>query len=534
MRDFLELAFAYLWMIIHHRWIALLGAILLAACGWIGVGFIPDLYEVETRVYFDTKSVLKPLLEGLAVDNAIREQSAQLVRRTLFTRANLQKVITDSDLDINVTDDKGMERLLEKLRDRINIQTVDIPGLRSEQSNLYRIVYRHNDPAIAKKVVESILNIFVETILGSSRKDSDKAESFLDKQIKEYAKSLETAEERLKLFKQENAGMMPNEGSTYYSRLSGLKSSLDSATLELDEKQNERAALQRQIQNFLDLADDGSGAATPMIQDPLDARIGTLQAKLDELLLQYTERHPDVVSTRAALDELRRQKETQQNVVPGSVDQNDGRRANVVNSGLYQDLNVLLGGKEAEIAALQTRVAEYNRRIDDMNKLLTAIPEVEAELTRLNRDYDITRQTYNELVARRASAQLSRDAEQTSNETQFNIIEPPIAPVTPVSPDRIRYITLALFAGLLGGIGCAVLYEQLRPTFYTRKQIEEEMDLPVLGSVSMSWSPADIRKKRLEMLSYALVGVVFIGLYVMVIINRETIAMMSRLVIVSG
>lgn len=531
MREFLEIALTYLWMVIHHRWIALLSAILLSVLGWIGVGFIPDRYEVETRVYFDTQTVLKPLLEGLAVDNAIREQSAQLVRRTLSTRANLQKVITDADLDINVTDDEEMERLLEKLRDNIDIKTVDIPGVRPEQSNLYSIIYRHNDPAVAKKVVESILNIFVESILGSSRKDSDKAESFLDKQIEEYAKNLEMSEERLKLFKQENAGAMPEDDSTYFSRLNMLKTNLDSATLGLSEKQNERIALKQQIQNFLDAAEGGAGADTPMALDPLDSRIAKLQMDLDELLLQYTERHPDVVSTRAALEELKSQKNSQGS---GEINTNDSRRVNAVNSGLYQDLNVLLGEKEAEIAALQTRVEEYTRRIDEMNKLLSAIPEVEAELTRLNRDYDITRQTYNELVSRRASAQLSREAEQSANETQFNIIEPPVIPLTPVSPDRIALISMALFVGILGGIGCAIMYEQLHPTFYALKQIEDNMGLAVLGSVSMSWSRADIGKRRFDMITYVIVAITYIGLYAVVLFNKDSIATIGRYVVSQG
>lgn len=530
MREFLELAFTYLWMVIHHRWTALLSAIVLTVCGWIGIGFIPDVFEVETRVYFDTKTVLKPLLEGLAVENAMREESAQLVRRTLLTRANMLKVITDADLDINVTEDKEMNRLIEKLQENIVIKTVDIPGMRAEQSNLYSIIYRHNNPAIAKKVVESILNIFVETILGSSRKDSDKAESFLDKQIEEYAANLEMAEERLKLFKQEHAGAMPEEGSTYYTRLNAQKANLDAATLELSEKHNERAALQKQIQNFLATAEGGSGES-PLIEDPLDSRIASLQARLDELLLQYTERHPDVTSTGAALEELKRQKREQRQDDTSEI---PDRRARVVDSGLYQDLNVLLGEKEAEIAALQTRVGEYNRRIEEMNKLLSTIPEVEAELTRLNRDYDITRQTYNELVSRRASAQLSREAEQTANETQFNIIEPPIIPLTPVSPDRFRLITAVLFLGIVGGVGCAVMFEQFRPTFYTIKQFEDGMSLPVLGSVSMSWVREDLRKRQLGMITYVTVSIALIGLYVLVMLNKDSMALLSRFVTTPG
>lgn len=518
MRELFENIYTYLWIVIHHRWIVLFGGITISVIGWVYVGLIPDKYEVGAKVFFDTRSILKPILKGLAIDNDVREQSAMVVRKTFLTRANLTKIIDQTDLGLGVTGPREMELLLGNLKRDINIKTVEITRRRHGGSNIYRINYKHNDPKIAKRVVESLLNIFVETILGTNRRDSDKAEKFLDTQIKGYAGKLEQAEERLKLFKQENAGMMPSEGANYFSRLNILKSKLEDAKLQLNEKINQSDVLKRQIKNLVDKSSEYSNQALQMIPDPLDTRIENLQSKLDELLLQYTDRHPDVISTRAALTELSWQKKEQ---AGNKSSKGNAGNNNIRNSKLYQDLSVMQSEAEAEIAAIRTRVDEYNKRVTNMNTLVGAIPEVEAELKRLNRDYVIVKDTYGKLVQRKVSAQISRDAEQTANESQFNIIEPPIMPLNPISPNRVLLTTFAFMFGIVGGIGIAILIEQIRPAFYTRKQIEETLNLPVLGSVSMFRSDKELVRLRREIAAYGLLSILFLCSYIVILVNQN-------------
>ncbi|MFQ5686360.1 MAG: XrtA system polysaccharide chain length determinant [Candidatus Scalindua sp.] len=527
MRELFENLYSYFWMVLHHRWIVLCGAITITLIGWTVVGFIPDNYEVEAKVFFDTRTILKPLLKGLAVDDNLRAQSAMIVRKTFLTRLNLTKVANEADLALGVTDPKDMELLLDKLKKNIKIRSVDISGRRRDESNVYRIIYKHTDPQVAKRVVESLLNIFVETTLGSNRKDSDKAEVFLDVQIKEYAKKLEQAEERLKLFKQENAGMMPDEGTNYFSRLNNLNSKLEDAKLQLNEKINKSEALKRQIKKLVDKSSKDSNQVLQMLPDPLGTRIENLQTKLDELLLQYTDRHPDVISTRSALKELRRQKKEQEsNKSAGRISSNNS----ILNSKLYQDLNLMQGEVESEIAAIRARVDEYNKRTVEMNSLISAIPEVEAELKRLDRDYAIIKDTYDSLVQRRASAQISRDAEQTANESQFNVIEPPTIPLNPVSPNRFVFTTFVLLLGIAGGIGVAFIIEQIKPAFYTQKQVEETFNLPVLGSISMFWSDKELIKRRREIVAYSLISLLFLCSYIVILVNQDLYINISELI----
>jgi polysaccharide chain length determinant protein (PEP-CTERM system associated) len=502
MREALEQLNSQLWIILHHRWLALICAFVICAAGWAVVNILPDQYRVEAKFFFDTKTVLKPLLEGLAVDSSVKEESISLIKRTLTSRPNLVKVAQDTELDLTATTPKETEALLKRLENSISISAVSDSGNKRGGDDIYSISYVSTDPVIAKKVVDSLLNIFVESLLGITRKDSDKAEAFLDEKIREYRQKLEEAENNIKVFKQNNAGLLPEEGSSFYSRLYAAEAKLDEAMLRLREERNKNASLQEQLTALENQSDDAPAelmVGPPREKTQLEKRIEAMKLKLDELELQYTDRHPDVITTRKALEELMAQQEAEaaaQTDDPDADSRMESASPSIRDSNFYQELKIMLSSSNSEIAAITARIDDYRNRIEEMKALVNVMPEVEAKMKSLVRNYEILKETYDNLVQRRASAQISREAEQTGSEFQFNIIEPPRVPLEPVSPNRLLLASLVLLAGVFGGAALAWVYEQLKPTYYQQQEIEEDFELPVYGGVSMFWSPQEISRRK--------------------------------------
>jgi protein tyrosine kinase modulator len=517
MREAAEQVYEQLWIALHHRRIALLCAVFICVIGWTVVEKLPNKFQAQTKVYLDTQTVLKSLLSGLAVDNKIREQSAQIMQRTLVTRLNLKKVIDETDLNLNIKNPLGYEKLIKNLGSSIQISSVSLLARQNPQSsNLYRISYTNTDPVLAKNVVDVLLNIFVESVLGASRKDTYEAQAFLDEQIEEYEIKQHKAEEKLKHFKLKNSGLMPEEGSSYYSKINSLETKLNETKLSLREAENRSIEIKSQIDRLVVSASASEKNNLELIKDPLDIRIENLEAKLDEFLLQYTENHPDVISTRRALLQLKKQKE----IVSSKTSSENNISSSVMNSPLYQDLNVMLGKTKSEAAALRIRVQEYEKQKKVNEELIKTLPAVEAELANLNRDYQINKGLYEDLVKRRESSELSYQAEQTGDELQFKIIEPPIVPLIPVSPNRILFSTFVLIAAFAGGIGIALLYEQMNPTYYTRQQLIDNVSLPVLGSVSMYWSDVERSKRKMEILFFTLIVLLLLAAYTGLLIHN--------------
>jgi len=84
----------------------------------------------------------------------------------------------------------------------------------------------------------------------------------------------------------------------------------------------------------------------------------------------------------------------------------------------------------------------------------------------------------------------------------FRVIDPPIAPTTPIGPNRPRLMSMVFAAALAAGLGAAFLMSQFRPTFLSQSTLREATGLPILGSISMSWT--DQQKKRHKKKRYAL------------------------------
>lgn len=506
MQEVLEQLMGYARGAWRFRWYVYLLAWPLCVGGWVLVYTLPDQYEASARVYVDTQSVLRPLLKGLAVQTDMSGEVA-IMTRTLLSRPNLEKVARMTDMDLQATTPEAMEALLNRLQ-----ETITLKGKARE--NLYTISYTDEDPALAKQVVQALLTIFVETSLGDTRKDTDIAQRFLDKQIAEYEARLFAAEEALKEFKRKNVGMMPKEGQEYYQRMQSAIAKLSGAQLELSEAVRRRDELRRQLRG--EEPTFGMMPPTPAQQvatrSTLDARLERLQARLDELLLQYTDRHPDVIAVRRTIERLEEQKAEElaqaRKLVPPS-----GARSALETNPVYQRLRISLGEAEASVAALQVRVDRYQAELEQLRSMVDTIPQVEAELKRLNRDYDINKKNYETLLSRRESAKISREAGQSSENVKFRIIDPPHVPLEPSGPNRPLLVSVVLIGSLLMGVVFAFFLSQLKPAFDNVRAVSRELGVPVFGSVSRVWSRQARLKRRAEVVAFGAMGLLLLALF---------------------
>jgi hypothetical protein len=144
------------------------------------------------------------------------------------------------------------------------------------------------------------------------------------------------------------------------------------------------------------------------------------------------------------------------------------------------------------------------------------IPQIEAELTRLNRDYEVNRAQHQQLLQRLESARLSEEAEASTENVKFRIIEPAALPLIPIAPNRGLLMTAALLIALGAGVALAVALGQLKPVFLSRAMLKDITGLPVLGTISLLAPKVDRGLLRREPV---LVGAAFGGLLVAYLVS---------------
>lgn len=493
-----------------QRWLGLLVAWVGAALAAVLVLSVPDKYEATARIYVDTQSILKPLMSGLAVQPNV-EQQIVMLSRTLISRPNVEKLVRMADLDLNSPSRAERESLIDELMKALEIKTVG-------RDNLYLLAYRDSDPNKAKRVIQSLVSIFIESSLGDTRKDSSTARKFIDEQIKVYVAKLEQAEARLKEFKLRNLELQTADGPDMAGHLGAVGSQLNQARLELREAENARDAAKRQLDAEKSQSADLTSrsllqeSALSIATPEIDARIEAQKRNLDVLLQRFTEQHPDVAGARRLIAELEaiKRKEVQDlRKVALSAPQM------ATNNGLaYQELSRMLATAEVQVAALRARVGEYAARFNRARELMKTAPQIEAEFAQLNRDYDTNKKNYNDLVARRESAALSGDLESAAGVADFRLIDPPRASPKPVAPNRLLLLTLALLAGVGAGLASAFVASQLRAVFFDARSVREVLGLPLLGVVTLVTDERTLRQERADLHRFLLVGGGLLGVFI--------------------
>jgi polysaccharide chain length determinant protein (PEP-CTERM system associated) len=510
----------------RFRRYALVGAWLSALVGWTLIFLLPDIYRASSRVFVDTRTAVKSVVQGLTLDQDVNSQ-LNLVRQSLLSHPQLEPVAQKIGIiDRRTMTQEQIVRVVGAMRERVELGVTSAgeAGDR-EAGSIYSIQYHDPSRARALQVVEILQTNLIENTLGGKREGSEGAQKFLTDQIRELETRLRTAENRLAEFKRANVGVMPTEAGGYFQRLQLEIDAVTKTQTALAVATSRRNELSRQLRGDMPIAAAGgitsgqqSGGGAGASGDTM-SRIKETQARLDELLLRFTDRHPDVVAARENLTQLKARRIAEVEALkrgdPGAIAAS-GVGANPV----YQSIQLALNQTDVEIASLRRELSGHQAKVAELRTNLDTMPQVEAEYARLNRDYDVTKANYTALVERLEKSRLGEEA-TTSGSVRFDVIEPPNAAFNPVSPKRALLVLGVLLASIGIGGGIAFVLHTLRPVFTSVKGLAESTGLVVLGSVSMAWLQQHRDSQRKSYVRYAVaIGGLFVIGAVVLQLNR--------------
>jgi len=501
----------------RFRWTAMLVAWIVCLVGWLVVLVMPDTYSAWARVYVDTRTRLSQVTQGIGVASNIAAQ-AEGVREALLGGPQLQKVARLAIPGYATASSGQQAAIIEGLRTRLQVEATG--GERNQPADLYTITYADQDRQTAHRVVDQLLKLFLANAIGSSQEGSEQAQQFLTQQIAEYDKKLAAAESRLADFKRQYAGLVPGATGDYFTRLHGDTDDLDKDRSALTVAEQKRDELHRQLSSEEPLMGSSSGRGNGAAGGgDTSSAIRETQARLDDLLLRFTDKHPDVIAARRTLEDLKKRQQIEIAAVRRG-DQTAIAASGLAANPVYQGIKLQLSQADVEVAAARRRLADREGKIAELRKMINTAPAVEAEYARLNRDYDVTRGQYQALVERLNRAKLSDKAEATGV-VRFEVVEPPTGSNQPISPDRIRLILVVLLGGLAAGIGVAYLMHQLRPVFVSARQLTELTQLPVLGVVSMTWLERHKAQARRAVQVYSMAVAVLIAVAAVTLLTQS-------------
>ncbi|MEQ1530216.1 MAG: GNVR domain-containing protein [Methylococcales bacterium] len=343
---------------------------------------------------------------------------------------------------------------------------------------------------------------------------ADVAQRFINEQIQEYESRLRNAEKARENFKRANFGLLPGEGDQI-SQVQSANNMLADAKLQLNEALSRKSVLEAQLNQLKD-SDEDWGVTdfneTGVSEEA--ARIESLKNIKKELLVKYTDNHPQVLSINKTINELQKRKQAADDSNKDDMTKDMFSTPSVMANPYVQTIKIALNEAEAEVATYQARVNELKQRVDRIGEELNTRLTIETELQNLNRDYDSIKSNYEKLLGSREQAKMSEKVDNQAEALKFKIADAPNTPLKPSSPNRPLLFTGVLVAGVLFGFVTAFLLYFIKPTIMSTLQLRQITGLPVLGSVSLKSNSTRIDKNRKDAIKYGITAAGLLMIYI--------------------
>ena len=497
MQDQLSEILFYFKGTLKYKWVAIIVAWIVCLGGWLFISSMPNKYMSEAKVHVETKTMLEPLIGGLAIHTDVRAL-LRVMQQLMFTKENLEQIIKLSDLAKENKGETEREALLTSLKKDIHIT--------GGSEDIYNISYEDINPVKAKNVVQAVLTVFSEQTKMNQMSGADEAQRFLEDKIKEHEIRLKNAEKAKEEFTRINLnrGLLGGEPGGSVADVKVVTDQLEAAKLELNGELSRQKVLEDQLNEIK--ATDGWDIPDVTVELPEeDERILALNAKKKDLLARFTPLHPEIISINKTIAALKKEKEKEKQTTEKNPvgDEFGPLSPGIIQNPYVQTIKVNLNDANTKVAEIKSRVEELKQRKDHISKELDNRLRAETEFQNLNRDYEQIKINYTELIKSRESAKMSKDVDDQAEALKFKIADAPNTPLKPASPKRKLLFSAVLAGGVIFGFGVAFLLYFIRPTIMSTAQLRQLTGLPVLGSVSMKLTPGKMAKTKKDFLRYS-------------------------------
>ncbi len=472
----------------RRRWYGI--ATMWAVCllGWGIVAAIPDTYEATARIYVDTNEALKEYVENGQSNNVAKQ--VDIVKRTLINHANLERVIRRTDLDLTASNESDTEKLIDQLAENISLknQGEDLFTI-SYKSGARRLTTQEN-ANLAKRVVQNLINIFVEDNMGGKRDTLNGVIRFLDERLNDLKGQLEQYEKAKADFERANKGFLDGPDN-YQTRLAAARTEIGQLEQRLTELRSSRSALSVQLGSIpatipgsTFVFQQAGGTTGGYREDPNSTagRIEVMQRQLTENFAKgLTENHPDVVTIKSQISQLQKQLELEKRSAPKKA---AAESAATQSNPVYVQTKMQLIQKDTDLHATEARYQQLRGEISNLDGKTETMPSTAAEKSKVDRDYEVTRHSYDEMLQKREKAKQALAAETGAEPFHIRIIDAPEVPLKPVAPNRPLLLSGVIIAGLILGIAASFILSQIHTTYLNVSKLRDGLNIPVLGSVS--------------------------------------------------
>lgn len=496
----------------RRRWWIILPACAVALGSIVVSAFLPNRYDSEATIL-----VVKQRVPERYVTPTSSTDMASLDAMTqdVLSRTRLAQIIDELGLYAKQRRRLAPEELIDLMRRDVSIKPVRTDERNKDSFDALKISFTAPNPHLAQEVVSRLTTLFIQQNLKIREEQATTTTKFLREQLETARASLAEQEQRLRDFKMEHLGELPQEQQGNLSILASLETQLQNVSSNLSRALQQKLYLESMLSQYQALAPGASGVAvlgSPSTTDaptPLESaqkRLADLDSERERLLAIYTPQHPDVVRknheiarqralTEKLISKLAEGAKVQKSgsATPASETRVELAKAPARESPVVAQLRSQLDANRLEIEDLKKSEQGLKASVSQYHTRLNLTPVREQQLTSILRDYDLLKQHYADLLNKEQQSQLAATLEKQQEGQQFRLVDPPSLPTLPASPKRMNINLGGAAAGLALGLALAFLREKTDSVFHGEKAVSRHFDIPLVVGIPLLVSDRERR-----------------------------------------
>jgi polysaccharide chain length determinant protein (PEP-CTERM system associated) len=505
----------YLKILKRRKWLIILPVLAVTtAVTWV-VLRLPDVYESTTLIVVKPSTLPQSVIPTMTEDTLSRQLSS--ISQVVTSRSSLEPLVDKYKLyEIERQRGEPMESLIAMMRRDI---TVEVNTSRREITDGFDIKYRYRDRKITQAVTTELGGRYVSQQTQNTVNSTAAARQFIDAQVRQTKEELDAIDAKRLQFMQENLGTLPSEGASLLGQLTGLREQQKALITEIGRLQDRRSTLANQLSLLQKERQDAIEDTAQNLTDPkttlgwseLVKRKADMQAELQHLLTEYTEKHPDVLAKKSQIESVQQEMDKQIAEWKERIAEKEKKLRERTNMPA-EAVTLEMRNVDNEIKRQQTSLSDTDKSIGAITERINKIPGADVALGAIEREYQTKKSAYDKLLEEQQKIGLGADAASQQQSSGIEVVDPANLPSKPVAPKRLMLVAMGLAAGLALGLLLAGIFEvPLLLTIQSTEDARHYTGLPVLISVPELMTPQEARslpRRRRLLLAAGMVATV--------------------------
>ncbi|KYC37762.1 capsular biosynthesis protein [Scytonema hofmannii PCC 7110] len=401
----------------------------------------------------------KPVYEGnfrLLVE-PLNQESTLLGLTSSKQNSNSSQPNLDYESQIQVLKSPGLitgiAKLLERSEPNINYSSLvnSLTITRLGETKIIEVRYQSNDPKQIKVVLDRVAQTYLKYSLEERQTSLRQGLQFVEKQLKSMQMRVDQLQKEQQIFRQKYKLTDPDvQGAQISDRANSLAQQRLTVDQQLATSRAKLTSLQKQTGELAAL----NGAT---VYQQLMSQVRQLDTQIATELTRFQEDSPPVQAL----------KEKREKLLP-LLSQEAGRF-----------LNVEMAKLTTEVQTLEVQSQELAKAEQKLEQQRKQLPVLARKYTESQRKLQVATESLNRFLSTRESLQI----QVAQTELPWQLIQAPIQPTAPVSPDIRRSLISGFVLSLILGISAALLIEKMDNTYHSLDALKKKVKEPILGAL---------------------------------------------------